>query len=412
VKACAVMDRAPHRIDAVLQGESIGQLGLRLARDGHEVVSDGNVTFFLTEDDTERLLTDPRFDAVAMAVLHLSGVTDGPLHDLWSNLMFGKDGDEHRRIRNTVARRFTPAGLAPLEPTFESIARELAAALPDDEIVDLWPAYSLPLAARTACVVVGIPDEDALVVAEWALLLVQAFGILEPEQHAVVQEAARAFTEYLDGLLARKAEQPPGDDVISSLLTEHRDELTYDELRALSANLVFGGLEAVTKALLNSVYHLLQHELWADLDDANIDRAVAELLRFHPPAGGVFRLAGEEIDVGGTVLVGGELAVPNLWAACRDARRYDDPDGLQLDRKPGRPHPFGAGSHFCIGHVQAKLVLASGLRALHERAPRLALAADPTTLRWGQDPFDGLHELPVRIAIETASHQEEEDASV
>ena len=397
--ACAVMDRAPHLIDAVPAGESVGQLGLRLARDGHDVVSDGNVTFFLTEDDTERLLTDPRFDAVAMAVLSLSGVREGPLHDLWSNLMFGKDGDEHRRIRNTVARRFTPAGLAPLEPAFVAIAGELAAALPDDEVVDLWPAFSLPLAARTACVVVGIPEDDALLVAEWALLLVQAFGVLPPEQHAVVQDAARSFTAYLDDLLAQKAAQPPGDDVISSLLTEHRDELTYDELRALTANLVFGGLEAVTKGMLNSVYHLLQHDLWDELDDANIEHAVAELLRFHPPAGGVFRLAGEDIEIGGTVLGTGELAVPNLWAACRDARRYDEPDVLQLDRKPGRPHPFGAGTHFCIGHVQAKLVLAAGLRALHARAPHLALAADPAALRWGQDPFDGLHELPVRISI-------------
>ncbi|MEA3056483.1 MAG: hypothetical protein QOD30_1915 [Actinomycetota bacterium] len=390
------MEREPTLIEA-MPAESIGRAGLELLRQGHEVVTDGNVTLFLTEEDAESLLTDPRFDAVAMAVLHMSGVDDGPLHDLWSNLMFGKDGEEHRRIRSTVARHFTPSALARHEPTFSAIAKELAASLPDGEVVDLWPAYSLPLAARTACAVVGIPDEDAPAVAEWALLLVRAFGVLVPEDRPLLEDAATKFTAFLDDLIDAKR-VAPGDDIISALLADTNQTITYDETRALAANLVFGGLEAVTKALLTSVYHLLQHDLWDDLGRAeHLDHAVAELLRFHPPAGGVFRLAGEEIDVGGTVLQPGQLAVPNLWAACRDARRYDAPDELRIDRKPGRPHPFGAGSHFCIGYAQAKLVLAAGLSALRERAPVLSFAVDPAELPWSQDPFDGLHALPVRI---------------
>jgi len=382
-----------------MPSQSLGRSGLELLRQGHEVVTDGNVTIFLTEEDAESLLTDPRFDAVAMAVLHLAGITDGPLHDLWSHLMFGKDGDEHRRIRSTVAKRFTPSGLQRYQTTFDAIADELAAALPDDgrTVVDLWPAYSLPLAARTACVVVGISDEDALRVAAWALLLVRAFGVVTPEERPLIEQAAVEFTAYLDELVAEH--RYADDSVLDMLLTEHADTLTYDETRALAANLVFGGLEAVTKALLTGVHHLLEHGLWDRLghDEADLDHAVAELLRFHPPAGGVFRLAGEEIDVGGTVLQPGELAVPNLWAACRDARRYDSPDELRLDRKPGRPHPFGAGAHFCIGYAQAKVVLATGLRALRARAPQLALAVDPADLHWSQDPFDGLDSLPVRI---------------
>jgi cytochrome P450 len=388
------MQREPVRIDAIVGDDSVGRAGLDLQRRGLEVVTDGTITMFLTEEDAESLLTDPRFDAVAMAVLHLAGVTDGPLHDLWSNLMFGKDGDEHRRIRSTVAKQLTPTGLAPLQPAFDAIARELAGALPDGEVVDLWPAYSLPLAARTACVVVGIPERDAATVAEWALLLVRAFGVLTPDERPHVEEAAVAFTAYLDDLIASK----PAEGVLATLLADHTGDLSYDEIRALAANLVFGGLEAVTKALLNGVFHLLQHDLWEALGEAeHLDHAVLELLRFHPPAGGVFRLAGEEIDIGGTVLQPGALAVPSLWAACRDARRYDEPDELRLDRKPGKPHPFGAGTHFCIGYVQAKLVLEAGLRALRDRAPVLTLAVDADELPWTQDPFDGLQSLPVRI---------------
>ena len=62
---------------------------------GHDVIADesGMFMLFLDADDAETLLTDTRFRAVAMPVLHMSGIFDGPLHDLWSNLMFGKDGD-------------------------------------------------------------------------------------------------------------------------------------------------------------------------------------------------------------------------------------------------------------------------------------------------------------------------------
>src|SRR6266540_3069994 len=51
---------------------------------------------FSGEEDVEALLNDPRFGAVAMPVLALSGVTDGPLYEMWSLLMFGKDGEEHK----------------------------------------------------------------------------------------------------------------------------------------------------------------------------------------------------------------------------------------------------------------------------------------------------------------------------
>ncbi|MEA3019224.1 MAG: hypothetical protein QOI47_748 [Actinomycetota bacterium] len=394
------MEREPFVIPGLLSADrSAAELGIEMLAGGHEVVTDeaGMVTWFLSEHDTEALLTDPRFGATAMAVLHLSGVAEGPLHDLWSNLMFGKDGEEHKRLRGAVAKHFTPSALAWLAPAADEIAHDLAAALPDDEIVDLWPAYSLPLSARIACRVVGIEDDDAAMVAPWALALVKAFSVLQPADRDEAEAAAVAFGAHLDGVIARKRDQP-GDDVTSWLLEEASDVLSDDELRAMVGNLVFGGLEATTKGLLTAVFHLLGHGLWPELTDpANVSRAVTETLRFHPPATGVFRLAIEEVDCGGTVLQPGQLAVPNLVAACRDPKRYDDADALQLDRKPGRPYPFGAGPHFCLGFNQAKITLAAGLGNLAARAPHLRLAVDAAAVPFSRDPFDGVTSLPVRL---------------
>jgi len=371
----------------------------QLRADGHEVVTDelGFFNAFLTEDDAEALLTDPRFGAVAMATLHVSGVTEGPLHDVWSNLMFGKDGAEHARIRGAVSRHFSPSAVAALGPRAERIAEELAAAMPRGEVVDLWPAYAFPFAARTACAYVGIPIEDALQAGDWALKLVRAFGIMSPDDAAAATAAAIEFDRYVDGLLERKRAEP-ADDVATALIRDTEGVLSEAELRALVANLVFGGLEAVTKALLTGVLHLVEHGLLASVADPDVaTHAVPELLRFHPPTPGVARLALEETDIGGTVLQPGQLAGANLWSVCHDPARYECPQELRLDRKPGRPYPFGAGPHFCLGYNLAKLQLATGLRVLATRAPQLQLACTREEVEMSLDPFYGPTTLPVRI---------------
>ena len=65
----------------------------------------------MLEDDAEGVLNNPRFVAVALPTLHLSGVTDGPLWNLWTHLMFAKDADDHRRIRSVVLREFSPINM-------------------------------------------------------------------------------------------------------------------------------------------------------------------------------------------------------------------------------------------------------------------------------------------------------------
>ena len=90
----------------------------RLGQVTDDVVTDeaGLMVGFQRSDDVEALLTDRRFGAIAMTTLGFSGVTDGPLHELWSLLMFGKDGQEHRRLRSTVSGEFTPKTRRALSP--------------------------------------------------------------------------------------------------------------------------------------------------------------------------------------------------------------------------------------------------------------------------------------------------------
>lgn len=356
----------------------------------------GLMISFGGEDDVEALLNDPRFSAVAMPILQMSGVTDGPLYDMWSLLMFGKDGDEHKRLRSTVARDFTPRAVERYRPDIEAFATQLAARIAPGETFEVWQAFAVPLAARAAGRVVGIPVEDSDLVAIWAINLVNAFFIMAPERRALAETAALEFSAYLDELIATKRAKP-GDDVISKLTAEAAGhDLSYEETRALIANLVFGGLEATAKAITSSVYHLITNEQWGELaaHPEHAGTAVVELLRFAPPVG-TARFAQADLVVQDVQLTAGQMVLLDVEAACRDSRKVTNPGTLDLTREPGRQLTFGAGPHFCLGASLAKVVLESAFRELPARFPKLELACDPEEVGWDYETFTGVVVLPV-----------------
>jgi cytochrome P450 len=358
----------------------------------------GIIIGFSGEEDVEALLNDPRFGAVAMPILQMSGVTQGPLHDLWSLLMFGKDGDDHKRLRSAVAREFTPRAVERYRAEIEQFASKLADQIGSDRVVDLWSAFALPLAARSACRVVGIPTEDSDRVAVWALDLVSAFFIMSAERRARAERAAVEFASYLDDLLSSQR-AAPDDDVTSKLVAdEAQHDLTSEETRALVANLVFGGLEATAKAITTGVFHLHDENRWSELVDHPelAGHAVAELLRFTPPTD-LGRFAREDLVCRDVQLRSGQMAQLDLEGACRDARRYPEPDTLDLSRDTGRQLAFGAGPHFCLGANLAKVVLEIAFQTLATRFPILRLACAPKDVGWDYETFQGIISLPVRI---------------
>ena len=127
-------------------------------------------------------MTDRNFSAVAMTTLQFSAVTEGPLHDLWSLLMFGKDGGEHRRLRRPVAPEFTPKAVEHYRRDIEVFADDVAAGLQGE--VELWSQFALPLSARASCRIAGIPDDDADMVGRWGVDLVGAFYLMDDGMRA------------------------------------------------------------------------------------------------------------------------------------------------------------------------------------------------------------------------------------
>jgi cytochrome P450 len=91
----------------------------------------------------------------------------------------------------------------------------------------------------------------------------------------------------------------------------------------------------------------------------------------------------------------GQVASANISAACRDPRRYTDPDTLDIGRTPGKQLYFGAGAHYCLGANLAKAGVAIAFETLGRRYPHLSLAGDDGDVRWDYEGFAGIVRLRV-----------------
>lgn len=353
---------------------------------------------FRGEDDVDRLLRDRRMGAIAMPILAMSGVDEGPLYDLWSLLMFGKDESEHTRLRQPIAPEFQPKAVERYRQSIAADARSLLDATASAEALEVWSEYALPLVSLAACRLVGIPAKDARMVGDWSVDLVAGFFFMDTAMRRRAEGAAAAFVEYLSGLLEAKRKDP-SDDIASRLLgigpgERIAHDMSEEEVRALLANLVFGGLEATAKVITTGVYHLQSEGRWIALaeDPDLLPTAVPELLRFAPPVGAA-RYAREDLVTGDVALAAGQLAMLTIDAACKDSRKYECPMQLQLGRKPGRQIAFGAGPHFCLGANLAKVILEEAFAELTRRYPTATLQDGDGLAKWDYDTFHGITHL-------------------
>ena len=105
------------------------------------------------------------------------------------------------------------------------------------------------------------------------------------------------------------------------------------------------------------------------------------------------RLAGDDMVCQEVLLRGGQVASANISAACRDPRRYAEPDTLDIGRAAGKQLYFGAGAHYCLGANLAKLGMGIAFETLARRHPTLALVGPDGGARWDYEGFAGVVEL-------------------
>jgi cytochrome P450 len=203
-------------------------------------------------------------------------------------------------------------------------------------------------------------------------------------------EIKRQQARRRDGLLAALIEAE-----------EAGDRLSEEELLAMAFLLLAAGHETTLHQIACSVLTLVDHpEQLCELrsDWSLCESAVNELFR-HVSFAQVAkpRYPREDTEFCGQPIRRGEMLFACLASANADPSRFENPQHLDLRRNGARHLAFGAGIHFCLGAMLARVETEIALKHLFERFPRIGLAIPRAQIRYTRRPGTrGLVALPVK----------------
>ncbi|MEX2106921.1 MAG: cytochrome P450 [Solirubrobacterales bacterium] len=299
-----------------------------------------------------------------------------------------KDGEGHRRLRRLVSRAFTPRVVARMRDQIAAITDDLIDDLPSSGPVDFVAAFAYPLPAIVIAEMLGVPSADRDRFKGWSSDISSlVFGAVDdPDRHDRAESGMTELVEYFEGLIEASADH--GDETLLDHLvrvrTEDGDALSRNELLAMCTLLLFGGHETTTNLLGSGVLALLRHPDQKDrllADPSLAEPAVEELMRFDGPTRLSVRVAAEPLDLRDRSIQAGDRVFLVLAAANRDPARFDDPDVLDIGRKPNQQIGFGLGPHYCLGAPLARLEGQIAIPRLLRRLPNLRLESG-ASLSW------------------------------
>jgi cytochrome P450 len=362
----------------------------------------GPVWITTTYETTARLLKDSDTFTLRReggAVAGLRWWMPGLIRSLADN-MLTMDEPDHTRLRSIVDEAFRRRAILEMEPHIQAIADELAGDLfAEGSPADLVDRFARRLPLAVICELLGLPEADRPKFMEWTRSFTGVTGALG---FLRLLPALAKMRRYLEERLDA-ARKEGGEGLIAELVRVERQggRISDREMAAMVFLLLGAGTETTTHLIGGSVYELTRHPgrrdwLQADWSWANL--AIEELLRFVSPVQfSKPRVVRRDIELGGVHLKKGEKIMAMLAAANMDPAANDDPERLDLERRPNHHLAFGTGIHFCLGHQLARIETRCALRALFERWPKLELAIPESELRWRERPgLRALESLPVR----------------
>jgi cytochrome P450 len=310
------------------------------------------------------------------------------------------DPPDHTRLRRLVAGAFTPRAIAGLEPWIREVTVRLLTAADGAAGFDLIDALAFPLPITVICHLLGVPAEDQAQFRAWGH---DVAASLDPQTavtaRAQTRAAELALTGYLQALV-RQRRANPDDSILSALIAaeEEGDRLSSGEVVSTALVLLIAGFETTVNLIGNGTVVLLgDPDSWDRLrqDPALVPAAIEEMLRYDSPAQLTYRIATEDVEVGGSVIAAGRAVIVSIGGANRDPAVFERPDEFRIDRPdPGRHLAFSLGTHHCLGASLARLEGRIAIEELTRRYPALELAAPPT--RRPLLVLRGFESVPVR----------------
>lgn len=300
------------------------------------------------------------------------------------------DPPDHRHYRQLIQPRFQPSVINGLTPMIEDICDELIAGFKEPDGCEFVGEFSSLLPSYVFLALMGLPREELRKFFEWER------DFLRGDTMEIRVAAMRSIYDYfMECLAGRRAN--PRDDLASLIAngTVGDRAIAENEAIGMSITLFIGGLDSVSSGLGWYMRHLALDPELQDrlrLNPELLPAAVDELSRAYGTNSNS-RIVREDTLFHGVPMRKGDVVAMPTFFASRDAREFEDPHKIDLDRKH-RSLTFGTAHHNCIGIHLAKreirIVLSKFLSRY--RNIRIAPGREPV---WTTQTIWGVKGLPL-----------------
>lgn len=305
-----------------------------------------------------------------------------------SSSIISTDPPRHRQLRSLVEQAFTPRQVRALEPRIAQLVDELLSPVQGAGRMDFIRDFAYPLPVIVIAEILGIPATDRDAFKRWSDAVVTG----DPS-------GSREMGAYFARLIEQRRADP-GDDLISGLIAAQLDgeHLDTQELLGFCILLLVAGNETTTNLLANTLL------CWQDAPEAydrvRADRAllpgtIEESLRYRSPVQSMYRVAAQDVELGGQIIPEGSPVLAWIGSANRDPAQFPEPGTFDPARTPNRHLAFGNGVHFCLGAPLARLEASVALNAVLDRLPDLRVALDAPLDAIPSQIVYGVKALPV-----------------
>jgi len=337
--------------------------------------------------------------SVVEAELERDAAVDGTNH----RMMIRRDGEEHTRLRQLLARVFTPKAIAAWRERTATVVSKLLDELAERDVIDVISDFAVLFPSQIISEMLGMPCDDVGQLRSWSLAMTKTFDLLNsPRDEAASVHATRDMAEFVEGVVADKRRRPD-NDILSILIAAQADEgtLDRDDVVAQVMLLYVAGHENAMNLVGNGLVHLFEFPEQFDrlrTDRALDPNAMEEITRFDTPVQFSRRIALAPLELGDATVPEGSVLLLGLGAANRDPHKWGPSvDILDLARPRANEHAaFGGGPHHCLGSALARLEAQIALPELVRRFPHMT----PAYERPDWEPritLRGLRELPIAL---------------
>jgi cytochrome P450 len=301
------------------------------------------------------------------------------------------DPPRHDELRRLIRGAFAVSAVARREARLRATAGAILDELCGRGGGDLAAELAWPVPVLAMLDVLGLPDADAPMVVGWVRRL-------DLPQRDEVLSTIRDMRAYLVAAVEDRGTQPSRGLLRDIAELRASGELREDEVAGLCLGLMLAGTATVASLIGNALLVLQGHpgeRALLSAPDADVARAVEEILRFESPVQVLPRTARHAVVLHGERIAAGSTVLLLLGSANRDERRFERPDTLDLRRKARRSVAMGSGIHFCIGASLARLEARVVLQELFARVTGYEPAGAP--VRIASADVRGLLHLPVTL---------------